>query len=176
MNTSVTLRTSASDRWKRPGSQDPGANVFGVLDRGAPSDLISSPPQEVLVAVHRLLQGQRGLLEPHPVRLHADALLQALDRLRALAVRARVLPRRLPVHDAVALRLRLVRLPRDLAVLVRRIDLDLQSLPGVLPGAAVDSHPEPVLHIAHRVRAEPSVLDDVPCPGLRDRVAVDDVA
>src|SRR5699024_5702936 len=161
MNTSVTLRTRASDRWKRPGSQEPGANVFGVLDRGAPSALMPSPPQEVRVGVHLALQSQRGLLEPHAVRLHADRLLQALDGLRALAVRAGVLPGRLPVDDAVAQRLGLVRLPRDLPVLVRSAQHDLKILPGVLGGSAVDLHPESAPELAHRVRAQATVLDDM---------------
>src|SRR5690606_20911380 len=76
-----------------------------------------SPPEEPGVSVHCLLQRERGLLEPHTVRLHADRLLQQLDGLRTLAVRAGVLPGRLARHDAVPEGLRLVRLPTDLAVL-----------------------------------------------------------
>src|SRR5699024_3552672 len=72
--------------------------------------------------------------------------------------------------------LRLVRLPRDLTVLVGRIDLDLQSLPGVLPGAAVSLDTEARLELTDRVRPGPAVLDDMPSAAVHDRlVRSDDV-
>src|SRR5699024_10149842 len=155
MNTSVTLRTRASDRWKRPGSQEPGANVFGVLDRGAPSDRITSPPQEVRVRVQLALDRLRGALEKNPVLSDPYVLLDRANQLRAL----RAAPSESPTtrHNAVAQLLRLVGLVGHETITPCPI-LPGQALPAILTDTPVNLRADPRLNLRNSLTSKPAIL------------------
>src|SRR5690625_3484391 len=155
MNTSVTLRTRASDRWKRPGSQEPGANVFGVLDRGAPSDRITSPPQEVRVRVQLALDRLRGALEKNPVLSDPYVLLDRANQLRAL----RAAPSESPTtrHNAVAQLLRLVGLVGH-ETINRCPILPGQALPAILTDTPVNLRADPRLNLRNSLTSKPAIL------------------
>src|SRR5699024_3826905 len=135
-----SLRSSPGGRPRSTGQRPPrgrtsvpsGACPSRTCCAGTATRLRGSRPQ--LVGVELLLKRQGGLLAPHAVLLSADPLLEQLDGLRALGVRAGVLP---ALRDAVAEGLGLVRLATDLAVDVRGTQGLLERLPGRVTSLAV---------------------------------------